>query len=269
MKKLLLSIWLTASLFYQLSAQAPQQFNYQAIVRNTSGTPVANNTAVTLRFTIHDSNASGTSVFTETQNTTANQFGLVNVQIGSVNNLTPVNWGSGAKFLQVEVDVNNSGTFTDMGTTQILSVPYALHAAAANTKFQTYPGASVYIDSIRDVDVRLPDSMVVTETGTYIVFFNIQGGDNPTNTFTDNDGQAWLSTSSAPFLTDAIRFFDNYYNGIAISYKSIYSSTSSIVNLTAGDVLHIMAHVHSGGGPVTGNWYVDVNHNTIQILKLN
>ena len=111
-----------------LNAQAPQQFNYQAVVRNSSGTPVTNNTPVALRFTIHTGTASGTAVFTETQNTTANQFGLVNVQIGSVNNLSSVNWSSGTKFLQVETDINNSGTFTDMGTSQLMSVPYALFA---------------------------------------------------------------------------------------------------------------------------------------------
>ncbi len=109
--------------------QTPQQFNYQAVVRNNSGTPVANNTPVTIRFTIHDGTAGGTTVYTETIGTTANQFGLVSWQIGSTANLSTVNWSTGAKFFQVETDVNNSGTFTDMGTTKMASVPYALYAA--------------------------------------------------------------------------------------------------------------------------------------------
>jgi hypothetical protein len=128
MKKIFL--FATALLFTALlSAQAPQEMNYQAVVRDNSGNALANNTPVKLRFTIHDGSQSGTAVYTETINTSTNQFGLVNVQIGSTQNLGVVSWGSAAKYLQVETDVNNSGTFTDMGTSQLISVPYALYAA--------------------------------------------------------------------------------------------------------------------------------------------
>ena len=127
MKKQLL---LLAALFvFALTgfAQAPQQFNYQAVVRDASGNPVANNTPVVLRFTIHDLTSAGTPVYTETDNTFANQFGLVNVQIGSNGNLSTVNWGTGAKFLQVEANINNAG-FLSLGASQLISVPYALFA---------------------------------------------------------------------------------------------------------------------------------------------
>ena len=72
-------------------SQAPQLVNYQAIVRSASGMPVASGTQVSLLFTIHDLTPTGASVFSEVDNDTANQFGLVNVQIGSVNNLGAVN----------------------------------------------------------------------------------------------------------------------------------------------------------------------------------
>jgi hypothetical protein len=126
MKKLL--PLLTCLLIYTLThSQAPQSMNYQTVVRNSSGLPL-DSTPVSLRFTIHDSTPTGSAVFIEVINTTTNHFGLVNVQIGSVNNLSVVNWGNGTKFLQVETKVNNASTFTDMGTTQLLSVPYALFA---------------------------------------------------------------------------------------------------------------------------------------------
>jgi hypothetical protein len=114
-------------------AQAPNLMNYQAVVRNSAGQPVANNTPVKLRISIRDLTATGTVVYTETINTTANQFGLVNIQIGALNNLSTVNWGGGAKYMQVEADINNTGTYTDMGSTQLISVPYALYAANSNT----------------------------------------------------------------------------------------------------------------------------------------
>ena len=110
-------------------AQAPQLLNYQAVVRNTTGQPVTSGN-VKLRFSIHDGTSTGTVVFTEVQTLVPNQFGLVTASIGAVsNNLATVNWGGGAKHLQVEVDIAGGSNFTDMGTTQLLSVPYALYAA--------------------------------------------------------------------------------------------------------------------------------------------
>src|SRR5690242_877651 len=111
MKKILL-LSIGHILILNAFSQASQQLNYQAIVRNSSGNPVADSTAVVLRFTIHDISANGTPVYSETIHTTANQFGLVNVQIGSTANLGVVNWANGTKYLQVEVKVGNDISFT-------------------------------------------------------------------------------------------------------------------------------------------------------------
>lgn len=128
MKQKLLLLTMLVAATMQIFAQAPQGINYQAVVRNGSGQPVGNGTAVVLKFSIHNATAGGTVVFTENVNVTANQFGLVTTTIGSSGNLATVNWGNGDKFLQVEANVNNGG-FVDMGTTQLMSVPYALYAA--------------------------------------------------------------------------------------------------------------------------------------------
>jgi hypothetical protein len=120
--------------YYNVQSQAPRQINYQAVVRNASGQTVAANTPVILRFTIHNVTSTGTSVYTETSNTLiANQFGLVTTQIGANSNLGIVNWGNGTKWLQVEANVANT-TFIDMGTTQLVSVPYALYADSATER---------------------------------------------------------------------------------------------------------------------------------------
>src|ERR1700722_2880956 len=111
MKKLLFPALALLSAFAISNAQAPQQLNYQAVVRNTSGQPVASGTPVNLRFTIHDSTATGTQVYQQVISDTANQFGLVNVQIGAGNNLSSVGWGTGPKYLQVEVEVNNASSY--------------------------------------------------------------------------------------------------------------------------------------------------------------
>jgi len=110
-------------------AQAPQKMNYQAIVRDALGNPLPGGTNVTVRFQIHDLTPAGTVVFQETNTAVTNQFGLITQIIGGTGNLAAVSWGSGAKYLQVEIDVNGGSNFTDMGTSQLISVPYALFAA--------------------------------------------------------------------------------------------------------------------------------------------
>jgi hypothetical protein len=113
-------------------AQAPEQLNYQAVMRNAGG-EVLSNAKIAIRFTIHDGTADGPTVYEETQAAETNQLGLVNLKVGVINSLQQVNWGSGAKYLQIGIDNTNSGHFLDMGTSQLLSVPYALYAEKAGS----------------------------------------------------------------------------------------------------------------------------------------
>jgi len=133
MKKyiLILFVFATAVAF----AQTPQLLNYQGIARNGNG--ILANSFVKLRFTIHDVTASGTPVYQETVSAVpTNAYGLFTTQIGSgtpnIGTFGALNWGSGAKYLQVEIDPSNGSSFTDLGTTQLVSVPYALYAEKAN-----------------------------------------------------------------------------------------------------------------------------------------
>lgn len=130
MKKIHLSS-LTLLLALLVAAQAPQGVNYQAVVRNAGGQTLPGGTNVAMRFTIHGGSAGGNIEFQEDTVVTTNQFGLVTHVIGSVAGLSNVNWGTSAKYLQVEVDVTGGINFIDMGTTQLMSVPYALFAANA------------------------------------------------------------------------------------------------------------------------------------------
>lgn len=112
-------------------AQAPQLLNYQAVARNNAGQVIAN-TAVTVRLTIHDGSSGGNIAYQEKASVTTNAFGLFTTQIGGgtqlQGNFSTINWGSGSKYLQVELDPNGGISFTDMGTCQLVSVPYALYA---------------------------------------------------------------------------------------------------------------------------------------------
>ena len=125
MKKLFTSFFL---LFIGLAvfAQTPTTFNYQAVLRDASG-GILTNQKVEIGIAILQSSATGNEVFSETHSVTTNNFGLVNLQIGSVNTtgMQNIDWSTGPYFIQISVD----GVI--MGTSQLLSVPYALHAKVA------------------------------------------------------------------------------------------------------------------------------------------
>jgi uncharacterized protein (TIGR02145 family) len=118
---------------FLLLAQAAQGIPYQAIARNSSGAAIAN-TAVKVRFSIRDSIATGPVKYQETHNPTTSALGLfsVNLGMGTVvsGSFSGINWGKNAKFLQVELDPAGGSSYTDLGTTQMMSVPYALQANA-------------------------------------------------------------------------------------------------------------------------------------------
>ena len=117
-----------------LKAQSPQAFPYQAVARNSAGNLIANQ-SVALRFSIHNLTAAGTVFYKETQNPTTNALGLFSVNIGQgaplVGTFSSIPWGTGAKYIQVEIDPAGGVAYTDMGTTQLMSVPYALYAASS------------------------------------------------------------------------------------------------------------------------------------------
>jgi predicted phage tail protein len=128
---LILSFHLIITSF--LWAQAPQGIPYQAVMRNADGSVMASS-AVSLTFKIHDGYATGTIVYQESHALTSNAHGLVSCVVGngvvSQGNFASVNWGGGAKFLQVMV--GSGATQVDLGTQQMLSVPYALHSGSAD-----------------------------------------------------------------------------------------------------------------------------------------
>jgi len=115
-----------------VSAQAPQAFKYQAVARDNSGNVLANK-SVSFRISILSGGETGTLVYSETHpGKTTNVFGLVDLEIGKGTPVTgtfySVNWYSGTYFLKVELDPLGGTAFQVLGTSQLLSVPYALHA---------------------------------------------------------------------------------------------------------------------------------------------
>lgn len=115
-------------------AQAPQKFNYQAVARNAQGIVLPNQN-VKIRASILDGSANGTSQYSETHSTTTSQLGLFTLAIGGgtvvSGNFAEITWANGDKYLKIEMDATGGNNFTLVGTSQLLSVPYALNAKNA------------------------------------------------------------------------------------------------------------------------------------------
>jgi hypothetical protein len=116
---------------FQVIAQAPQRFSYQAVVRDAAGNLVINR-PVGIRFTILRGTATGIAVFAETHRPTTNNDGLASVEIGGgsalFNAMGNIDWSLGPYFLKTEIDPNGATAYSISGTNQMLSVPYALYA---------------------------------------------------------------------------------------------------------------------------------------------
>ena len=147
MKKLFTLIALAITLI--TTAQAPQGFNYQATVRNNTGQLLLNQ-SVLVNFNILQNSDTGTVVYSENQTATTDDLGHINLVVGQGTATTGtfggINWASGTYFLGIEL---NSGTgYVAMGTTQLLSVPYALHANTATSTTGSTGGFTHYIGEL-------------------------------------------------------------------------------------------------------------------------
>jgi hypothetical protein len=137
MKKALLLLCLITGLFQTnfVQAQTPQAIPYQAVARNAAGVPLASQ-SIRVRFSIRDSLIAGTIVYRETHSVTTNALGLFNLNVGKGTVVTgtfaAINWDKNAKFMQVEMDPTGGTSYVDLGTQQMLSVPYALRAGAVD-----------------------------------------------------------------------------------------------------------------------------------------
>jgi hypothetical protein len=126
-------------------AQAPQSFKYQSVARDNNGFPKAN-ASIGLRINIHDLTETGVVLYQETHAVATNDFGLFSISVGAgtpvSGTFSAISWGSGEKFIEVEADFAGGSSYTSMGTSPLLSVPYALYSASGNAGPQGTPGTN-------------------------------------------------------------------------------------------------------------------------------
>lgn len=131
MRKLLtiITLLILAHLGY---SQVPQALNYQAIARTADGVLIPTQN-IGVRFSILEGSVTGSTLYSETQTTTTNSYGLFTLYIGkgsaTTGTFNGIDWASGTdKFLKVEIAPSGGNNYQLQGTTQLLSVPFALYS---------------------------------------------------------------------------------------------------------------------------------------------
>ena len=164
MKKLftLLALIATISIF----AQAPQGFNYQATVRNSTGALILNQ-SVYFKFNVMLNSQTSVPIFTETHYVATDGLGQVNLVVGqgtaTVGTFSGINWANGSYYLGIEI--NTGSGYVAMGTTQLLSVPYALYANSAGNSNSNLPNGTNIGDTLNWIwngSAWVPTSSIAT-----------------------------------------------------------------------------------------------------------
>lgn len=126
-----------------LLAQAPNLMSYQAVIWDGSGNLVSEK-IVSIKISILQGTVTGPAVFSETHRIQSNVNGLVNLLIGggtsATGKISDINWGGGSFFLKTETDPTGGTNFSIIGTTQLVSVPYAFHSNTSNNLVTPTPG---------------------------------------------------------------------------------------------------------------------------------
>lgn len=152
----LVSLLLVSSLW----AQVPQSFKYQAVARDATGV-VIKNQAIGVQMSIVQTSIYGASIYVETFSTVSNEFGLVNVNVGSGNTVigdfSAIDWSADKYFIKVEMDLTGGTNYLTFSISQLMSVPYAMHAQTAESANETDP---VFMDWDKSSGISITESQI-------------------------------------------------------------------------------------------------------------
>ncbi len=226
MKQLLTFLFLAVSAI--IIAQAPQSIPYQAILRNTDGTVMAS-TSLTMTFKIHDVSATGAVVYEETHSTTSNPQGLINLNIGAgdpnIGSFATIVWGTGAKFLQVSINAGSGDI--DLGTQQMMSVPYALYAEDVIVRVSA-TGDTLFIGNNYSIvpGVSAANPVSISNSGAVLL---------PGNNTCQNE---YISVTGCGGQ-DSLIYFDRYYSLLEIGGQCWFGESLSTNKFNNGDTISV------------------------------
>lgn len=231
-----------------LFAQSPEGVNYQAIARDNNGNALINQ-MISVRFGIIQGSSNGNLVYEEQYDMiTTNDFGLFNLIIGegaqtnngSVANFSQINWGAGPLFLRVEVDPGTG--FENLGTTELVSVPYALYAKNSGNPLTAGSGISIQNNTINN-DGDLSDSNELIES------FSLNGSD------LEVEDAGGVRSVDLSLFNDSSQIVDSAFairSAIPQLAQGIYNDTSATNELIISAQLNGQSlEIVDGGGTFT------------------
>lgn len=230
-------------------AQSPEKMSYQAIIRNAVNNFVTNQ-AVGMQISILQGSADGTTVYAETHTPVTNANGLATIEIGGgtviSGSFSSIDWSQGPFFIKTETDPTGGTNYSITGTSQLLSVPYALYAKKAQSANHIEVLPQSEIDSI----IPVKGMLVFNSSTGFLNIFN---------------GTYWVQTNNGDCVPDpstAIAGNDTTVNNsiVVTLYANTPSSgtgTWSVVSGTGGT----FSNIHSPQSTFTGA------DNTSYILK--
>jgi hypothetical protein len=180
MRKIYLAVLLlvTTSMVF---AQAPEKMSYQAIIRDASNGLVTSE--VGMKISIRKTTSTGTVVYSETHTPTPNANGLVSLEIGTgavgTGVFSAIDWADGPYFIQTETDPTGGVNYTIDGTTQLLTVPYALYAKKAGSAPGVLPAGGTADQVLSKINSTDYNAQWITPSATgglseYAHFYNLE-----------------------------------------------------------------------------------------------
>jgi len=190
-------------------AQSPNAFSYQAVARASNGDLITNK-AVSFRISLLQGSTSGSVVYTETHAATTNKYGLVNLSVGNgstSDNFSDINWANGPYFIKIEMDAAGGSSYAHMGTSQLLSVPYALYAETAGNSNIVLKDTS----ATKELQMlSISNGTIYLDKGGYVVLpdtaaYALIATSSKTATFSDSSNKAKIANTAilADFATKA------------------------------------------------------------------
>ncbi|MBS4013790.1 MAG: hypothetical protein KGZ97_08520 [Bacteroidetes bacterium] len=233
MKKLIFTLCILLVTVVTVVSQSPLGFNYQAVIRNAAGEIIANQ-EVGIEISILQGSVSGTVVYSEDFFPETNDFGLINLIIGSgaakVGSFAGINWSTANYFIKIAVDINGGTSFVEMGTTQLLSVPFANYAFSTAQVSSAWEETEDAVSTSKKVGIG-------TETPTAMLEVKSDGtkdDETPLFEVKNSKGETVFAVyeNSVKIFIDESSGDDKTRGGFAVSGRTTSKETNEILVVT-------------------------------------
>ncbi|MCG2417659.1 hypothetical protein K8089_01400 [Aequorivita sp. F47161] len=245
MKNFILSVMLLATMV--VWAQAPEKMSYQAVIRDASDVLVTN-TTVGMKISILKTTAVGTPVYEEIQTATTNANGLVSLEVGAgtvlSGDFSTIGWGTDAYFIKTETDPTGGTSYSISGTSQLLSVPYALYAKsggggntldqAYNQEMTTTPTARTIFADDGKIEILASDNLGLEISGDPDFSSLLVTGMGDANVLRVESAGA----GDGIFVDNTLAPFGGAGDAISVTQVGVGDGIYVIHNVGGGDAIH-------------------------------